>query len=133
MEEYVCKITSFDDETGIITYQGILNGIVISQLYAYTKGETAKRGISAEKIVYMNDFKTKEEYRNKGYFGKLLKYALEDLKEKGFQMATLGVNNTRIELIKTYEKYGFDDYYGNSLWKNENGEEEQINYYAKRL
>ena len=133
MKEYVCKIVGVDEETGIIIYQGFLSNQVVSQLVANTKGEKAKLGIDGKYIVYINDFKTKEEYRNKGYFAKLLKYALEDLKEKGFMMATLGVNSERKELIEIYKKYGFDKYNSNMPWVNANGEEELIYYYANKL
>lgn len=133
MDEYVCKLVSYDEETGVILYQGFLNDEEITQLIANTKSESTKLGIDGKYIVYINDFKTKEVYRNKGYFAKLLKFALEDLKSKGYQMATLGVNSERKELIETYKKYGFDMYYGNMPWVNENGEEEIINYYANRF
>lgn len=103
MDEYVCKLVSYDEETGVILYQGFLNDEEITQLIANTKSESTKLGIDGKYIVYINDFKTKEVYRNKGYFAKLLKFALEDLKSKGYQMATLGVNSERKELIETYK------------------------------
>ena len=133
MNNYICKIDMIDKEQGIIKYVGLLDNNIVSSLIANTNVEETKKGIDGKYIVYINQFNTKEEYRNKGYFSKLLKYALEDLKNKGFKMATLGVNSERKKLIEFYKSYGFDDYYGNMLYTNESGEQELINYYANKL
>ena len=47
-------------------------------------------------------FRTIEDYQGKGYFSKLFKYMIDDLKNKGYKRVTLGVEPEETKNKKRY-------------------------------
>ena len=99
-----------------IAYYGILDGKIIS-----------------EDTVYLNAFRTIEEYQGKGYFTSLFKFMLDDLKARGYKKVTLGVEPCEIKNIQIYFHYGFNEYVKSAYEEYPDGEKILVNYYAKTL
>lgn len=57
---------------------------------------------------------TKKEYRNSGYALKLLKLAIEEIKQYNFTKIIVGIEKENIPSIKLHEKVGFE--YANCNW-----------------
>ncbi|MEW6857271.1 hypothetical protein ABG751_06385 [Streptococcus iniae] len=75
------------------------------------------------------------EEEGKGYFSQLFQFILSDLKKRGYQEVTLGVEPREKRNNAIYKKWGFNkhiktaiEYYGNDL---KNGVE--VNYYLKGI
>lgn len=81
-------------------------------------------GIISYSIIYergeINYLITLSEYRNQGIGGKLIEYAIQDIKNNKCKSISLEVKEENIEAIKLYLKYGFkikanrENYYGDS-------------------
>ena len=54
-------------------------------------------------------FRTNKEYRGKGYFSKLMGFLQEDLKQKGYRKAIVGVEPTETINRKIYHHWGFTE------------------------
>lgn len=59
--------------------------------------------------AYLCAFRVKSGYRGKGYGSFLLKEVLEYIKNKGVQVATIGVDETEERNIRMYHRFGFTD------------------------
>lgn len=118
-----------------IAYYGILDGKIISEATASLDRNIVQNseGLISENTVYLNAFRTIEEYQGKGYFTKLFEYMLSDLKARGYKKVTLGVEPSEIKNIQIYFHYGFDEYVKSATEKYPDGEEILVNYYAKTL
>lgn len=77
----------------IIPYYGILDGNIICEATAMLNSEAVQNseGLVGNGVVYLSAFRTIEEYQGKGYFSKLMKFMLNDLKRRGIVRVTLGV------------------------------------------
>ena len=74
-----------------------------------------------------------KEYQGQGYFSKLFKYMIEDLKRKGYKRVTLGVETTEIKNKQIYNKYGFNNYIKADKETYPDGHEIEVEYYSKQL
>ena len=77
----------------IIPYYGILNGKIICECTAAIDASVIQNSenLIDDKTAYLFAFRTISEYENQGYFSKLFKFMLADLKAKGYERVTLGV------------------------------------------
>ena len=119
----------------IIPYYGILNGKIICECTAILEPSIIHNGedlINAE-TVYLSAFRTIPEYQGKGYFSKLFKYMIKDLKEKGYTKATLGVEPTEIKNKAIYSHYGFNKYIKTEKDTYPDGTEIDVEYYGRYL
>lgn len=62
-----------------------------------------------EQYIFYLDLSNKR-YRGKGYFSKLFKYMINDLKEKGYAKAIVGVKPKELINKEIYNHYGFTEY-----------------------
>ena len=119
----------------IIPYYGILNGKIISECTAIINASVIQNadGLVDEKTAYLTAFRTIPEYQGKGYFSKLYKYMIEDLKNRGYEKVTLGVEPQETKNKEIYFKYGFKEHIKDSKEAYPDGTEIDVEYYRKYL
>lgn len=95
-------------------------------------------GLAGGKTAYLSAFKTEEKYRNQGYFSVLYKVMEKDLKKRGYEKLTLGVEVEDEKNLMIYKKWGYNEFIKTACeyYPSESGEgteEIVVNYYAKRI
>ncbi|MCH5314455.1 MAG: GNAT family N-acetyltransferase [Eubacterium sp.] len=95
-----------------IVYYGVLNGKIICEATAMLDKSTVQNsdGLVDEKTVYLCAFRTIEKHQGKGYFSKLFSFMINDLKRKGYEKVTLGVEPEETENLKIYKHLGFSEF-----------------------
>ena len=156
--EYVCKIPSIEEmeqkwdyEIGLhsekenwitwkteaiahfkegvsIPYYGILNGTIICEATAILDEDFGDNN-----SVELNGFRTIKEYRGQGFFSKLKDFMLEDLKQKGYKRAVVGVEPCEEINKKIYNHWGFTEYINSGTETYPDGTVIQIDFYGKNL
>ena len=124
-----------------IVYYGILNGVIISEATAMLSDLDVQNsdGLVDDTTAYLSAFRTRKEHRGKGYFSELYKFMENDLKNRGYQKLTLGVEPCEVKNMMLYFKYGFTEFVKNAYEieppKNENEEPTQylVSYYSKNI
>ena len=119
----------------IIPYYGILNGKIICEATASFDKNIVQNSseLVDDHTVYLSAFRTISEYQGKGYFSKLFKYMLNDLKNKGYTKVTLGVEPSEEKNKRIYEHFGFNEYIKSGVEKYPDGTKVDVLYYAKKL
>ncbi|MBP5491190.1 MAG: GNAT family N-acetyltransferase [Lachnospiraceae bacterium] len=118
-----------------IPYYGILDGEIICEAYAvpnYTPGED-DAGLREEGTVYLSAFRTVKAYRGKGYFSRLLRFMLENLRQKGFERAVLGVEPSEVLNKQMYLRWGFTEKMYTGTCTYPDGTVIEVEYYGKKL
>ena len=115
----------------VIIYYGYLNGEIISEGRAYLK----PKGMASPDEDTLNDetaclssFKTKEKYQNQGYFSRLYKFIIEDLKNRGIKYVSLGIYPNNERNMNMYSNWGFNEYIKSTVEDSEN-----IDWYKKKI
>ena len=141
---YKGTIRGFNDNSRIV-YVLEKDGIIISEATAYIKEEAFIGDINnieellSDNRVYLSAFRTDKEYRGKGYFSKLFKFMIDDLKSRGYTEACLGVEPCEVTNMEIYFKYGFTNYIKTSIEYlpavNDESlpKEEIVSFYYKKL
>lgn len=119
----------------IIPYYGILDGNIICEATAMLNSEAVQNseGLVGNGVVYLSAFRTTEEYQGKGYFSKLMKFMLNDLKRRGIVRVTLGVEPAEETNKKIYAHYGFNEYIKSATEIYPDGTVIDVDYYGKNL
>ena len=119
----------------IIPYYGILDGKIICECTAALNSSVVQNAYSLvdEKTAYLTAFRTITEYQGKGYFSKLFKFMIEDLKNRGYEKVTLGVEPEETKNKEIYFKYGFNEHIKDSKEVYPDGTEIDVEYYGKKL
>ena len=119
----------------IIPYYGILNEKIICEATANINSKIVQNSdlLVDTKRAYLSAFRTIKEYQGKGYFSKLMKFMLNDLKNRGYTEVTLGVEPTDEKSKKIYEHYGFNEYLKGGIEKYPDGTIIDVEYYLKKL
>ena len=119
----------------IIPYYGILDGNIICEATAMLNSEAVQNseGLVGNGVVYLSAFRTIEEYQGKGYFSKLMKFMLNDLKRRGIVRVTLGVEPAEETNKKIYAHYGFNEYIKSATEIYPDGTVIDVDYYGKNL
>ena len=119
----------------ILPYYGILNGTIICEatVHLTTKTVQNSNNLVANNCVYLSAFRTNKEYQGKGYFSKLFQYMLNDLKAKGYEYVTLGVEPTELHNKEIYKHYGFTEYIKSANEVYPDGTSVEVEYYRKKL
>ncbi len=119
----------------IIPYYGILDGNIICEATAMLNSEVVQnsKGLVGNGVVYLSAFRTIEEYQGKGYFSKLMKFMLNDLKQRGIVRVTLGVEPAEETNKKIYAHYGFNEYIKSATEVYPDGTVIDVDYYGKNL
>ncbi len=94
-----------------LPYYGILDGEIICEATAalYPENIQNSEGLVGDGTAYLSAFRTVEKYQGQGYFSKLMKFMLDDLKSRGIVRVTLGVEPAEEKNKKIYAHYGFNE------------------------
>ena len=95
----------------IIPYYGLLNGKIICEATAILASNIIQnsKDLVGNGAIYLSGFRTNKEYRGKGYFSKLFKYMINDLKEKGYtKVISIKYLGEAILFLMPYENYIVD-------------------------
>lgn len=119
----------------IIPYYGILNGTIICEATAMLCPEIVQNseGLVNEDTVYLSAFRTVVPYQGQGYFSKLFRFMLADLRRKGYKKATLGVEPNEKKNKAIYAHYGFTEFLKSGKERYPDGTEIDVEYYGKTL
>ena len=118
-----------------IPFYGILDGTIICEATAMVDpGEVQNSsGMMDETTAYLCAFRTLKEYRGKGYFSKLLRFMLSDLKQKGFTKAVLGVEPNDEKNKAMYTHWGFTEFIKSATEQYPDGTVIDVAYYGKMI
>ena len=90
-------------------------------------------GLVGDKTVYLCNFSTDKKYQGKGYFSKLFKFVIEDLKNKGYTKYTLGVEPKEIKNLQIYRHFGFNKLIKSGQEVYPNGTIIDVDYYEMEI
>lgn len=122
-------------ENKIIPYYGVLNDEIICECTAVIDPATLPNiedFVDNEK-AYLYAFRTNQEYQGKGYFSKLFKFMIEDLKVRGYKSVVLGVEPEELKNKEIYFKYGFNEHIKDGEETYPDGTKIKVEYYSKTL
>lgn len=118
-----------------IPYYGILDGTIICEATALIHPDVIQ---NSERMIdkhtaYLCAFRTIKEYRGKGYFSRLLRFMLNDLKQKGYTKAVLGVESDEEKNKAMYANWGFTEFIKSASEQYPDGTVIVVEYYKKEL
>lgn len=118
-----------------IVYYGVLNGEIICETTAMLDKSIVQNceGLVDDKTVYLCAFRTVEKYQGKGYFSKLFRFMIDDLKRRGYKKVTLGVEPMEIDNLKIYQHLGFDTFIKSAQEIYPDGTVIDVDYYGMDL
>ncbi len=118
-----------------IPYYGFWNGRIICEATAMVSPEVVQnpQGLVDEKTAYLCAFRTVEEFRGQGYFSRLFGFLLEDLKKRGYERLTLGVEPEESENKAIYHHWGFHTLVKSSVEIYPDGSTVRVDYYERKL
>ena len=119
----------------IIQYYGLLNSKIICECTAALNSSVVQNAenLVDEKTAYLTAFRTIDEYQGKGYFSKLFKFMINDLKNRGYDKVTLGVEPTEIKNKQIYHSFGFDEHIKDGIEVYGDGTTIAVEYYGKSI
>lgn len=118
-----------------IPYYGFLNDEIICEATVILDESIVENPVDlvSDKRAYLSAFRTNKEYEGQGYFSKLFKYMINDLKDKGYEEACLGVEPVEKRNIEIYTHLGFTNYLKKEINTYPDGTEVEVDFYSKRL
>ena len=118
-----------------VTYYGKLNNKIICETTAMFDENIIQNSdkLVGGKTVYLCNFSTDKRYRGKGYFSKLFKFMIDDLKNRGYEKFTLGVEPTETKNIKIYQHLGFNEFIKSGKETYPDGTVIDFDYYEMEL
>lgn len=118
-----------------IPYYGILDGKIICEATASLTPDIVQNGegLVDDNTAYLTAFRTIKEYQGHGYFSKLFKYMINDLKSRGYTKVTIGVEPTELKNKAIYQKYGFTNLIKTGIEEYPDGTKTEVEYYYKNL
>ena len=127
-------IKRFNDKL-TITYMGFLNNEIICECTAAIDKSIVQNseGLVDDKTAYLFAFRTNDEHQGKGYFSKLFKFMIKDLKTKGYEKVTLGVEPEEEKNKAIYQKYGFTEFIKKAQEVYPDGTRIDVEYYRKNI
>ena len=118
-----------------IPYYGLLDDEIICEatavidLNAMQNGE----GMMDDQTVYLCAFRTVKQYQGKGHFSKLMRFMLDDLRQKGYTKAILGVEPNEETNKAIYRNWGFTESIKSATEQYPDGTIIDVEYYGKCL
>ena len=114
------------------------NGRKVKNVAQFINGDRGVNYPSGEDLVddhtaYLTAFRTIEEYQGQGYFSKLFKFMINDLKSRGYTRVTLGVEPTELTNKAIYTKYGFTNFIKTAIEEYPDGTKTDVEYYYKDI
>lgn len=118
-----------------ITYYGVLNGKIISEATAMFDKSIVQNGenLVDKNTAYLCAFRTVKKHQGKGYFSKLFRFMIDDLKDRSYTKVTLGVEPSDKKNLAIYQKYGFSEFIKFAQEKYPDGTVIAVDYYAKYI
>ena len=118
-----------------IPYYGILEGNIICEATAMVHPKVVQNsdGLVGGHTVYLSAFRTIDKFQGKGYFSKLFHFMMDDLQQKGFTKATLGVEPDEEKNKEIYAHYGFTEYIKSAKEYYPDGTVIDVEYYGKTI
>ena len=118
-----------------IPYYGILEGNIICEATAivHPKAVQNSTGLVDSHTVYLSAFRTAGRFQGKGYFSRLFHFMMDDLRQKGFTKATLGVEPAEEKNKEIYARYGFTEYIKSGKEYYPDGTAIDVEYYGKPI
>ena len=118
-----------------IAYYSILNGKIICETTAMLDKEIVQNsdGLVDEKTAYLCAFRTIKKYQGKGYLSKLFRFMINDLKSKGYEKVTLGVEPTETENLEIYQHLGFNEFIKSAKEAYPDRTVIDVDYYGMKL
>lgn len=118
-----------------IAYYGILDGKIICEVTAMLDKCIVQNcdGLVDEKTAYLCAFRTIEKYQNRGYFSKLFDFMICDLKGRGYEKVTLGVEPIEADNLKIYKHLGFNEWIKSAQEIYPDGTVIDVDYYEMKL
>lgn len=118
-----------------IVYYGILNSEIICETTAMLDKSIVQNyeGLVDDKTVYLCAFRTVEKYQGKGYFSNLFDFMINDLKNRGYEKVTLGVEPAEIKNLEIYHHLGFNTFIKSAQETYPDGTVIDVDYYGMEL
>ena len=117
-----------------VPYYGFLGGTAVCEATAVPGSGRARGGETEEgRTAELCAFRTVREYRREGYFSELMAYMLDDLKQKGYVRAVVGVEPDEKRNREIYRHWGFTEYAGEGTETYPDGTVIRAEFYARRL
>ncbi|MCH5320988.1 MAG: GNAT family N-acetyltransferase [Eubacterium sp.] len=118
-----------------IAYYGILNGKIICETTAMLDKNIVQNyeGLVDDKTIYLCAFRTIEKYQGKGHFSELFHFMINDLKSRGYEKVTLGVEPEETKSLKIYKHLGFNEIIKSAQEVYPDGTVIDVDYYAMVL
>ena len=118
-----------------IAYYGILNGKIICEATAMLDESIVQNSgdLVNDKTVYLCAFRTVEKYQGKGYFSKLFSFMIDDLKSKGYEKVTLGVEPNETDTLKIYQHLSFNEFIKSARETYPDGTVINVDYYGRNI
>lgn len=118
-----------------VTYYGKLNNKIICETTAMFDENIIQNSdkLVGGKTVYLCNFSTDKRYQGKGYFSKLFRFMIDDLKNRGYEKFTLGVEPTETKNIKIYQHLGFNEFIKSGKETYPDGTVIDVDYYEMEL
>lgn len=114
-----------------VTYYGKLNDKIICETTAMFDENIIQNSdkLVGDKTAYLCNFSTDKRYRGKGYFSKLFRFMIDDLKNRGYEKFTLGVEPDETKNLKSYQHLGFDEFIKTAQETYPDGTVIDVDYY----
>ncbi len=118
-----------------IAYYGIFKGKIICEATAMLDENIVQNSDSLvnDKTAYLCAFRTIEKFQGKGYFSKLFHFMIDDLKNKGYEKVTLGVEPNEKENLNIYQHLGFNKFIKTAKETYPDGTVIDVDYYGMGL
>ena len=118
-----------------IPYYGILDGTIICEAIAMLDPASVQNGAGMmnDKTAYLCAFRTVTEFQGKGYFSKLLRFLLNDLKQRGYTKAILGVEPGEEKNKAMYTHWGFTEFIKSATEQYPDGTVIEVEYYGRDI
>lgn len=118
-----------------IAYYGILNSKIICEATAMLDERIVQNfeGLVDDKTAYLCAFRTVEKYQGMGYFSRLFRFMIDDLKSRGYEKVTLGVEPAETDNLKLYQHLGFNEFIKSAQETYPDGTVINVDYYRMKL
>lgn len=118
-----------------VTYYGKLNNKIICETTAMFDENIIQNSdkLVGGKTVYLCNFSTDKRYRGKGYFSKLFRFMIDDLKNRGYEKFTLGVEPMEMKNLEIYQHLGFNEFIKSGKETYPDGTVIDVDYYEMEL
>ena len=118
-----------------IPYYGLMQGIIICEATAVISlnSEQADENLAGARTAYLCALRTVPEYQGKGFMSRLMDFMLDDLRKRGYERATLGVEPSEDKNRQIYRHWGFTEYMKSAQETYPDGTVIDVLYYGKEL